>query len=195
MASFRHFTVDALDRPVKLRACDCPGCNGAGEHRAPKSRAHLNEYYWFCLDHVREYNRQWDYFAGMSMDQIANHVRAAGVWDRPSWPLGQWGEKARAAEQKIHDDIVREFFGDRPQARPQSEPSSPAMPRVQREALATLELTPPIDFIAIKAQYRVLVKRHHPDLHGGSVEAEEKFKGINQAFTVLREMYGEAGQE
>ena len=45
------------------------------------------------------------------------------------------------------------------------------------------------DFAAIKAQYRILVKKHHPDLHGGDREIEEKFKDINQAFATLRRIY------
>ena len=69
------------------------------------------------------------------------------------------------------------------------------MPKAEREALAALELKPPVDFAAIKAQYRVMVKRYHPDLHQGSGEAEEKFKGINQAFTMLRQIYGETAPE
>ena len=80
----------------------------------------------------------------------------------------------------------REFFAD---AANNPVPPVPPMPVAERDALAILELTPPVTFAAIKVQYKMLVKRHHPDLHGGSKEAEERFKGINQAFTVLREIY------
>ena len=106
MAAFSHLYVEAFDRPVKVRGCDCAGCGEAGDYRAPKSRDHLNDYYWFCLAHVREYNQHWNYFAGLSTDQIENHVRAAGVWDRPSWPLGQWRER----EQNLRDQVARDFF-------------------------------------------------------------------------------------
>ena len=168
------------DRPVKLRGCDCPGCALPGEHRAPKSRDQLNDYYWFCIDHVREYNRQWDYFSGMSMEQIENHIKSATVWERPSWPLGQW----RIYEQNLRDKVMRDFFEDSPH-----EPAGPPMPKAERDALIVLELTPPVDFTAIKNQYRLLVKHHHPDANGGSTESEEKFKNINQAFTILKQLY------
>jgi len=170
------------DRPVKQRSCDCPGCMGTGDYRAPQSRDHLTDYYWFCLDHVREYNKQWDYFAGMSQDDIEAHVRKSGVWDRPSWPLGSW----RLREQNIRDEVMREFFSEETA----KEQSSPAMPKAERDALLILELTPPATFTAIKAQYRLLVKRHHPDANSGSPESEETFKNINQAFTVLKHIYG-----
>ena len=173
------------DRPVRLRACDCAGCTEAGDYRAPRSRAHLNEYYWFCLDHVREYNRQWDYFSGMNSAEIEEQIRSATVWDRPSWPMGDWG----AREQKLRDEVMREFFSDGDSTATRS-PPAPPMPVAEREALMLLELTPPVSFAAIKAQYRTLVKRHHPDANGGSRDAEEKFKNINHAFTLLKQIYG-----
>jgi DnaJ-domain-containing protein 1 len=170
------------DRPVRTRACDNPGCTHTGEYRAPKTRD-LTEHYWFCLEHVREYNRRWDYFAGMSPDEIEAHIRKATVWERPSWPMGNW----RAHENNIRDQVAREFFG----ADAGEAPRAPPMSLAEREALEALELMPPVTFATIKMQYRTLVKRHHPDANGGSREAEEKFKGINQAFTVLKQIYEE----
>lgn len=184
MTSFENSWPDYDDRPVPLRACDCPGCAQIGEYRAPKNRD-LTEHYWFCLDHVRDYNKRWDYFAGMSADEIEAQIRKATVWERPSWPIGNW----RTREQNLREEVMREFFdgGDSETFHP------PPMPLAEREALEALELTPPVTFAAIKMQYRALVKVHHPDANGGSREAEEKFKSINQAFTVLKRIYeGEA---
>jgi hypothetical protein len=179
MPRYPDTIFETLDRPVKTRACDCPGCIEPADYRAPKTRA-LTDYYWFCLAHVREYNAAWDYFAGMSGADIETHVRAAMVWDRPSWPMGPQRER----ERQMRENIFREFFADGPVA-----DKAPPMPKAERDALNALELTPPVDFMAIKAQYRVLVKRHHPDLHNGSRDAEEKFKNINLAFTTLRRIY------
>ncbi len=182
MPPFEDSSFVLSDRPVTLRGCDCPGCNQPGDFRAPKSRDQLDHYYWFCLDHVRDYNRQWDYFAGMSMHDIETHVRKASVWERPSWPISGM----RAREQSIRDAVMRDFFSDGPEAPPPTQ----AMPKVERDALVALELVPPVSFTAIKTQYRIMVKRHHPDANAGSPESEEKFKNLNQAFTVLKEIYG-----
>ena len=168
------------DRPVRVRCCDSPGCAASGDYRAPKNRD-LSGYYWFCLDHVREYNRGWDFFSGMNTVQIEAYNRSASVWERPSWPMGEWHQR----EQQLRDAIRREFFSD---GAADVSPSPP-MSKAEREALAVLELTPPVSFADIKVQYRLLVKQHHPDANGGSRVAEEKFKGINQAFTVLKEIY------
>lgn len=171
-----------LDRPVRLRSCDAPGCEQPGDHRAPRDRT-LSSYFFFCLDHVREYNRNWDYFSGMSGGEIESYIRDATTWERPSWPLGQW----HMHEQKVRDDIARDFFGE-DMATP---PPPSLMPKAARDALQELELKPPVDFAAVKIQYRALVKQHHPDANGGSRAAEERFKSINQAFTVLKEFFGE----
>ena len=170
------------DRPVLVRGCECPGCLSPGDYRAPRDRS-LSGYFYFCLEHVREYNRNWDYFSGMSGGEIEKHIRDAVVWERPSWPLGGW----KAREQQVREEVLREFFADEaPPASPH-----PSMPKATRDALQELELQPPVDFAAIKAQYRSLVKIHHPDANGGSQEAEEKFKSINQAFATLKQFFGE----
>ena len=72
----------------EIRCCDWPGCNGDGEHRAPKSRNELKSYHWFCLDHVRRYNAGWNYYDGMTDAEVEADVRRDTVWHRPSWPLG-----------------------------------------------------------------------------------------------------------
>ena len=109
-------------RPVKQRICDNPGCMATGDYRAPKSRDHMNDYYWFCLDHVREYNRNWDYFAGLPEGAIEDYIRNAAVWERPSWPMGEW----RVREQKLRDQVMRDFFGGERHAAPAADAESGA---------------------------------------------------------------------
>ena len=70
--------------PGGPRPCDHSGCEHLGAYRAPRSRASLRQYYYFCLDHVREYNAAWDYFRGMSATEIERLRRADVVGDRPS---------------------------------------------------------------------------------------------------------------
>ena len=176
-----------LNRPVKRRGCDFPGCAEAGDYRAPRSRDRLNEYYWFCQNHARQYNEQWDYLAGLSIEDIEKHIRSATVWDRPTWPLGEWQKR----EQELRDKVKRAFFSADGLGCENPEPDKGAhAPVGERDALTALDLQPPVTFAAIKKQYRRLVKRHHPDANGGSRAAEEKIKTINQAFTLLKMIYG-----
>ncbi|MGP1394894.1 MAG: J domain-containing protein [Inquilinaceae bacterium] len=170
-----------------MRSCDHPGCPEPGEHRAPRSRSELRSYYFFCLDHVREYNKSWNYYAGMSDDEVERITRFDTVWQRPTWPMGVW----RAHEQALRDRLRRDFGlgnGSGPSAGgPNGEPSGRRGPLSEEEkALRTLDLDGPVDFVAVRARYKVLVKQHHPDANGGSKEAEETLKTINRAYAVLK---------
>ena len=69
------------------KECDTFKCQEKGEYRAPKSRLRLNDYYYFCIDHIKEYNKSWDFYKGMTVDQIEKSMRSDTIWDRPSWPL------------------------------------------------------------------------------------------------------------
>ena len=69
------------------KMCDYIKCNENGEYKAPKSRLNLKSYYFFCLNHVKEYNKSWDFYKGLSVDEIELSLRKDIIWDRPSWPL------------------------------------------------------------------------------------------------------------
>ena len=73
----------AADDAVKLATCDHPGCQAQGEFRAPRSRTELTRFYWFCLEHVREYNAAWNYYADMDEAAIEAEIRKEIVWQRP----------------------------------------------------------------------------------------------------------------
>src|SRR5438067_61978 len=83
------------DQDRRLRAelppCQWPGCNAAATHRAPKGRTRENEYWRLCLNHVREYNHSYNFFAGMSDDAIARFQKDALTGHRPTWKMGMNG--------------------------------------------------------------------------------------------------------
>lgn len=174
----------AAEPQPNLRRCDHPDCAAEGLYRAPKGRDRLRDYFWFCLDHVRQYNLSWDYFSGMNERDIERIRRRDTVWERPSWPLGGPGPRRTYSETwRIHD-----FFGlfeDETFERSRREqPARRATP--EEEALAVFSLQGPVTMKDIKARYKVLVKLHHPDTNGGDKDAEERLKIINQAYTTLK---------
>ncbi len=173
------------------RVCDHPDCVAAGEHRAPKSRSSLNEYWWFCLEHARDYNRAWDYYAGMSVDEIEAEVRRDTTWQRPSWPMGKWGAQEKFLRDRVLHGFSFEFGRDADSAEAEAKAAQrrQAVRTAEEEALAVLNLTPPVDFVQIKARYRELAKQHHPDANGGDKAAEEKLKEINLAYNTLKACY------
>ena len=160
--------------------CESPDCDLPGEYRAPKSRTNLREFHWFCLEHVRAYNAAWDYYRGMAPEEIEVEIRADSSWQRPSWPLGQQGKHARldeAAEAELHAFA----FGTRPKAPPRQD-----VPAELREALTIFGLAWPVTFVDVKAKYKELAKRHHPDANNGSKQSEETLKIVNLAYATLR---------
>lgn len=187
----RFYEPEPPPQPIH---CQHPECDLPGIYRAPKSRARLNEYYWFCLDHVRDYNKAWDYYAGMSEAEIERHVRNDIVGGRPTWPLGKWGAHGpRGRTYKVESDFipddVREALDGASQAKRQRQREAQRRDaRLSKEdqALAVLELTAPVTMDEIRARYRALVKRLHPDANGGDKGAEERLKVVNQAYGMLK---------
>ncbi|MHA1112946.1 MAG: molecular chaperone DnaJ, partial [Alphaproteobacteria bacterium] len=70
------------------RVCEHPDCDAAGDYPAPRSRDRLRDYRWLCLDHVRNYNKSWNFYAGMNREQIEAETRADVTWRRPTWRMG-----------------------------------------------------------------------------------------------------------
>jgi DnaJ domain len=172
------------------RLCDHPGCAGTGDYRAPRSRDRLDVFFWFCLDHVRDYNARWNYYAGMSATEIEAEIRNDTVWQRPTWPLGsrigvrfdtRWRDYGMFG---FEDEDAPGERRERARKRPLTE---------QEQALAVFDLAHPFGRGELKARYKELVKLHHPDAHGGDREAEERLKVINQAYSILKASYFPSG--
>jgi DnaJ-domain-containing protein 1 len=169
-----------------LRPCDWEGCGEGGEYRAPESRDNLKSFRWFCLEHIRQYNRAWNYYEGMTEEEVEADVRRDTVWHRPSWRLGGSGKDGLHFDPSKFDDTFS-LFGEE---RPTSEESPPPQWNVntpEGEALAIMDLKPPLTTKKVKARYKELVKRHHPDANGGNKESEETFKKISIAYTTIIE--------
>jgi len=163
-----------------------PGCHNAGEYRAPKSRTTLNDYHWFCLDHVRVYNAGWDFYRGMTPAEVEAQLRADTVGQRPTWPIGSLGYSA------WDEDVLKDPLNILAAARmkTQKRPDPHKAPADLREPLATLGLPWPTTLDAVKSRYKELAKRHHPDANGGSRDAEERLKTINLAYAAVRSRLG-----
>jgi len=171
------------------RECDMPGCFMNGEHRAPKDRS-LSDYYHFCFEHARDYNKAWNFFEGMSTNDVEEHIYNSMYGDRPTWKYGVNGN----AEDALYQTAWKMKFGEDAEPPPNKEERARASigeseHSKEYEAMAIMGLEPPLTFDAIKLKYRELAMKHHPDRNQGSQKSEELLKSINMAYTVLRLAY------
>jgi len=185
------------DRRVRVDCpgCDWPGCRAASAHRAPKGRLREGEYWRFCLDHVREYNASYNFFAGMSDDAVARYQKDAITGHRPTWKMGVNGRKSGPGAGFEADDGAADPFGVFREIgiggpwRPESERPAPERRTVrnaERKAFEALGLETDASRTDIKARFKALVKRHHPDANGGDRSYEDRLREIIQAYNYLK---------
>ena len=175
----------APDPGADGRQCESPNCPALGEYRAPLSRQVLNQYRWFCLEHVRAYNASWDFYKGMSPGQIEQHLRADTYGQRPTWPLGRIG--GRIDPVKLDPEMLRDPLQILSAARNAERVCKRnEAPKELREPLSVLGLSWPTTLNILKSRYKELAKRHHPDANQGDRAAEDRIKTINLAYATLR---------
>ncbi len=177
-----------------LPGCQWPSCNSPATHRAPKGRLRSAEYWQFCLGHVREYNNSYNFFAGMSDDAIAKYQKEDITGHRPTWKMGSIGGKRRDARKRAGDPAWASedpfgLFGGTgagPAGRKRPTAEGRKVLNAQRRALDVLGLEADAKRADIKAKFKVLVKRHHPDANGGDRTSEDQLREIIQAYNYLK---------
>jgi len=183
------------DAELKSRApiCQWDGCNEAGTHRAPVGRLKEGEYFRFCFDHVREYNKGFNYFSGVSDSEIARFQKEAMTGHRPTWRMGANGGSARSAPDFAQQRSGRAGYYNRMRdpfnlfGAGAREPRERKAKPLEAKALETLGLDTKATGQDIKARYKELVKRHHPDANGGDRGSEDRFRDVLQAYRVLKQ--------
>ena len=167
------------------KICDSPKCKEKGEYRAPKSRVMLNEYFYFCLNHIKQYNKSWDFYKGMSVEQIENSMRSDTFWDRPSWPLKNSFKNIFDEFNEYVDDFVKNDDDKINDTYFKNKLLDESLTIEEAKALKELDLKMPISLEKIKKNYKKLVKIFHPDVNGNNKDTEEKFKQINESYKLL----------
>ena len=175
----------AKARVPETRMCEAPDCVGPGNCRVARSPKNLTEYYWYCSAHARAHNESWDFFKGMDNGDIQRFKEEALTGHRPTWPLGKRAAKARMGQAPLNNvgdsHAMFDEDGDTAVRRPERQ-----LTRLQSIAMDTLQLPHSATLIEIKARYKELVKRFHPDANGGDRGAEERLKQVIKAYGVLR---------
>ncbi len=176
-----------------LPACQWPRCDAHATHRAPKGRLRANEYWQFCLEHVREYNNSYNFFAGMSDDAVAKYQKEDLTGHRPTWKMGSIGGQRATARRRAGggagwaaDDPFGLFGAGEATGRARPGKEGRKVLNAQRRALDVLGLEADAKRADIKSRFKVLVKRHHPDANGGDRTSEDRLREIIAAYNYLK---------
>ena len=143
---------------ANVRLCDRDGCTNVGDRPAPKAPNSPDRWY-FCEAHAAEYNKNWNYFAGLNPEEAARRAQseeqgASAFRKSAHWQWGGPGDGTRS--------------------------------RDEMRAFEVLELDSDAEFKDVKAAYRRLAKEHHPDTNAGNKQAADTFQKVQAAYEVLR---------
>ena len=173
---------------TSTRQCDFPGCTKAGQYRAPKSPDHLDEYLWFCKEHVREYNLRWNFFNGATEEEYQAQIDKDRVWERETKPLKGGKDPEQTAWARLGVDDPHQVLGDNATQNPgKSITGTRRLPPTERRALEILEARDHWTKIEIRKQYKALIKILHPDMNGGDRSDEERLQEVVWAWDQIKD--------
>lgn len=175
------------------RLCAEPGCNEPGEFRAPANGARHGfdgpgEYRWLCLDHVRAFNSGYNFFAGMSPDEIHDAQSPLAGWERETRAFSATGgadRPPRWADFADPLDAIGARFREKMKDQAGRKDGKPLSGK-DREAMRTLALEIDADRMALRKRYSELVRRYHPDRNGGDRSHEAKLQEVIAAYQQLK---------
>lgn len=184
------------EEKVATGTCQWRGCENPATNRAPRGRGHEGEYLSFCINHVQAYNKSYNYFSGMSDEEFIDYQKSASTGHRPTWTVssngtGNVGGGGQARRRKPAGGFDPAFAQNDPhglfgeQATPEKLRRRPVR-SMERKALSEMHLPEDASKEEIKARFKELVKRHHPDSNGGDRGAEDKLREVIQAYNYLK---------
>jgi hypothetical protein len=179
--------------------CQWKGCELAGTFRAPMGRGKDGQFFHFCEEHVRQYNASYNFFDGMSDNEADAFRKDALTGHRPTWKMsanawtpGGGTSSSPEAAARFSEARVRQAQGFHAWRARQARAEARAAARrrlkpMEVRSLEALDLTESATKSEIKARFKALVKRHHPDSNGGDRGTEDKLREIIQAYNYLKQ--------
>ena len=172
---------------TSTRECEHAGCQEPGQYRAPKSPDILDDFFWFCKDHVREYNLKWNFFNGATEDEFNEQIDKDRVWDRPTKPFAKKGEEQRAWSRLGVDDPHQVLGANATMNPGKSITGTRKLPATERKAIDILEAKDHWTKTEVRKQYKSLIKVLHPDMNGGDRSQEEQLQEVMWAWDQVKD--------
>jgi len=171
---------------TSTRQCEKPGCTQPGLYRAPKNPDVLDDYYWFCKDHVREYNLGWNFFENQTEAELNAQASKDRVWERETKPFGKSEEQRAWARLGVDDP--HQVLGANATQNPGKSltGSTRKLPPTERKAIEILEAKDHWTKPEIRKAYKKLIKVLHPDMNGGDRSQEEQLAEVVWAWDQIK---------
>ena len=165
--------------------CDYKNCKKIGQYKAPIEKDNSKKFRWLCLDHIKEFNQRWDYFKGMSNQEVCEFLKSDMTWHKPTQSFSSpdnffnilW--KNTLSEE---NGVLGNGYGKKIKAKIN-------FSNKDREAFKIIELEVGTKWDKIQNQFKKLVKKYHPDMNAGNKKFEEKLKIVTLAYTQLKLAY------
>ena len=170
---------------TSTRVCDHEGCDQPGKFRAPKAPDVLDDYYWFCKDHVREYNARWSFFDGKTEAEMNAQNTADKVWERKT---KDWRDPEARAWARLGIEDPHQVLGNNATRNPgKGAATGRRLPPTERRAVEILEVKDTATKVEIRKAYKALIKVLHPDMNGGDRSQEDQLQEVVWAWDQLKD--------
>ena len=165
--------------------CDWNKCNKPGEYKAPVEKDNSKEYRLLCLDHVKEFNKNWNYFSGMTDSEIYNFLKSDMTWHKPTQSFGSSDNFFKVLWKNALNDEYKSLNINQKN----SNSINFKFDQNDLKAFNILGLKIGLDWKKIQKKFKILVKKFHPDMNSGNKKFEDKLKVITLAYTQLKNTY------
>ena len=164
--------------------CEWESCKAVGKFRAPQEKDNSKNYRWLCTEHIKLFNKNWNYFEGMSQQEIENFVKSDLTWHRPTQKFGSsdnffnilWNNALSDKfnlfqEEKILNNLKNKKLSEK-----------------DKDAFKIMGLEFTADWPGIQKKFKTLVKKFHPDRNSGNKQFEDKLKKVTLAYSHLKQI-------
>ena len=170
---------------TSTRECEHEGCSEPGKFRAPRAPDVLDEYKWFCKDHVREYNLKWNFFSNTTEAEMNAQMSKDKVWERETRSFSD--PEARAWARLGIEDPHQVLGANATKNPGKAMTGSRRLPPTERRAIEILEAKDNWTKAEVRKAYKSLIKILHPDMNGGDRSQEEQLQEVVWAWDQIKD--------
>ena len=162
--------------------CEWENCEQSGDFKAPIEKDNSKNYRWLCEEHIKLFNKSWNYFEGMNQNEIENFIKSDITWHRPTQKFGSSDNFFNI----LWNNALNDKFNFFKQENNINNLNGTKLYEKDKDALRIMELELNASWPIIQKRFKTLVKKFHPDKNAGNKQFEDKLKKITLAYSHLK---------